>query len=174
MRPIETNYKGYLFRSRIEARWAVFFDSLGVVFEYEKEGYQLRNMRYLPDFWLPQQDCWVEIKGQQPTELEEHRASLLAKYTQKKVYLFAGAIPLPNNPDDMGSAVSYFEGEDNGEVITDEPYWWCECPTCGLVGICFSGWISRLPCRHHEHEDIPGLNTPRLLAAYIVARSARF
>ncbi len=36
---IETLYKGYRFRSRLEARWAVFFDALGLKWEYEKEGF---------------------------------------------------------------------------------------------------------------------------------------
>ena len=27
IKPIETHYKGYRFRSRLEARWAVFFDA---------------------------------------------------------------------------------------------------------------------------------------------------
>jgi len=38
---IETRYKGYRFRSRLEARWAVFFDALGVIWEYEKEGFEV-------------------------------------------------------------------------------------------------------------------------------------
>lgn len=61
---IETIYKGYKFRSRLEARWAVWFDSLGIQWEYEKEGYQLRSGWYLPDFWLPQFNAWFEIKGE--------------------------------------------------------------------------------------------------------------
>lgn len=53
MKAIETSYKGYRFRSRLEARWAVFFDSLGVKWEYEPEGFDLRDgVRYLPDFRL--------------------------------------------------------------------------------------------------------------------------
>jgi hypothetical protein len=28
IKAIETSYKGYRFRSRLEARWAVFFDAL--------------------------------------------------------------------------------------------------------------------------------------------------
>ena len=35
IKPIETIYKGYRFRSRLEARWAVFFDALGIEYEYE-------------------------------------------------------------------------------------------------------------------------------------------
>ena len=55
MRAIETIYNGYRFRSRLEAHWAVFFDTLGVAYEYEKEGYNLGDgVRYLPDFWPPE------------------------------------------------------------------------------------------------------------------------
>ena len=35
LKAIETEYKGYRFRSRLEARWAVFFDACGVKWEYE-------------------------------------------------------------------------------------------------------------------------------------------
>lgn len=39
---IQTHYNGYKFRSRLEARWAVFFDEMGIQYEYEKEGFELR------------------------------------------------------------------------------------------------------------------------------------
>ena len=63
MKAIETIYKGYRFRSRLEARWAVFFDKMGIKFEYEKEGYEKGDYRYLPDFYLPQYGMHVEVKG---------------------------------------------------------------------------------------------------------------
>jgi hypothetical protein len=51
--PIETVYKGFRFRSRLEARWAVFFDAMGLKYEYELEGYRLPSgVGYLPDFVL--------------------------------------------------------------------------------------------------------------------------
>lgn len=63
VKPIETRYKGYCFRSRLEARWAVFFDSLGIKYEYELEGYTLPSgAGYLPDFFLPDLGLHVEIK----------------------------------------------------------------------------------------------------------------
>lgn len=62
MKAIETIYNGYRFRSRLEARWAVFFDALGVEYRYEDEGYNLNGVTYLPDFWLPKHRCWIEIK----------------------------------------------------------------------------------------------------------------
>jgi len=62
IRAIETVYSGYKFRSRLEAKWAVFFDTLSIRYEYEKEGYDLDGIWYLPDFWMPDWNCWVEIK----------------------------------------------------------------------------------------------------------------
>jgi len=61
--PIETNYKGYRMRSRAEARWAVFFDKLGIKWQYETEGFEHNGVRYLPDFYLPEDDVYVEVKG---------------------------------------------------------------------------------------------------------------
>lgn len=72
--PIETVYNGYRFRSRLEARWAVFFDSLGVKYEYEPEGFNIPGVgNYLPDFRVMcyakrGHDCepfplYVEVKG---------------------------------------------------------------------------------------------------------------
>ena len=72
IKAIETVYKGYRFRSRLEARWAVFFDALGIEWEYEKEGYDLGEFGwYLPDFEikLSNGDEWfVEVKGNMDDE----------------------------------------------------------------------------------------------------------
>jgi hypothetical protein len=72
LKAIETQYKGYRFRSRLEARWAVFFDALGVKWEYEKEGYDLGEAGwYLPDFYLADFDHWIEIKPEEPMTSED-------------------------------------------------------------------------------------------------------
>ena len=85
IKPIETQYKGYLFRSRLEARWAVFFDACGVSWEYEPEGYVLPNgQKYLPDFLLhgvdgrAPSDLYVEVKGKMTAE------------DASKIYSFSG------------------------------------------------------------------------------------
>lgn len=62
IKAIETKYKGYRFRSRLEARWAVFMDSMKQKWIYEPEGYHLGSGLYLPDFYLPDNDMWMEIK----------------------------------------------------------------------------------------------------------------
>lgn len=65
MQAIETVYAGYRFRSRLEARWAVFFDYAGLRWHYEVEGYTLSDgTRYLPDFnVIGHPNKWVEVKG---------------------------------------------------------------------------------------------------------------
>lgn len=60
---IQTEYAGCLFRSRLEARWAVFFDALGIKWQYELQGYECNGYRYLPDFYLPESNDFVEVKG---------------------------------------------------------------------------------------------------------------
>lgn len=89
IKPIETFYKGYRFRSRVEARWAVFFDALGIEWEYEPEGFVLDDGTcYLPDFRLK---CWgtrgglcknpfplyVEVKG----EMSQEDADKIRKFS---------------------------------------------------------------------------------------------
>lgn len=91
LKPLQTIYDGYRFRSRLEARWAVFFKNAGIPYEYEKQGYDLGDdIYYLPDFWLPMVGYWVEIKGQHPTPGEVIKASRLCLATQKPVYIFVG------------------------------------------------------------------------------------
>lgn len=63
MKAITTIYNGYRFRSRLEARWAVFFDKMNVKYQYELEGFVLQNkMTYLPDFYIEEMNLFVEIK----------------------------------------------------------------------------------------------------------------
>lgn len=64
MKPIETTYRGCRFRSRLEARWAVFFDFLEIEWRYEPERYGTELSTYLPDFYLPRTKTWVEVKGE--------------------------------------------------------------------------------------------------------------
>jgi hypothetical protein len=70
LKAIETHYGGYRFRSRLEARWAVFLDSIRETWQYEREGYSLPSGAYLPDFWLPRLKLHLEIKADAPTKIE--------------------------------------------------------------------------------------------------------
>ncbi len=83
IRAIQTRYAGCHFRSRLEARWAVLFDHLGIAWEYEPQGFEIRDRsrsgsdartwRYLPDFYLPATQTWVEVKGDQEHLTADYR-----------------------------------------------------------------------------------------------------
>lgn len=178
--PIQTYAFGHHFRSRLEARWSTFFSSLNVPWHYEMEGFELGvGVRYLPDFWLPQQDCWVEIKGAMPTAEEERKAALLATATGKRVLIFYGPIPYVignDGPHDTASAFLFAPGE-----CSDNCYAWCECPACSALGIEYQARADRLPCRRcgscqtsRNRDRGHNGDTPRLLRAYQAARHCRF
>jgi len=65
LQAIETKHNGFLFRSRLEARWAVFFDEMGIKYEYEPEGFKTKCGYYLPDFRVMTRfgyPIWYEVK----------------------------------------------------------------------------------------------------------------
>ena len=90
---LPTKYNGYNFRSRTEARWAVFFDAMKIKYYYEHEDFILPNgRRYLPDFYLPNYDgngCIVEVKGEF-TEEEKQMCFDLFKLTNTTVIMLEG------------------------------------------------------------------------------------
>ena len=48
IKPIETFYQGYKFRSRLESRWACCFEALKLKWIYEPEGFELiEGLKYL-------------------------------------------------------------------------------------------------------------------------------
>ena len=99
--PIETVFKGYKFRSRLEARWAVFFEDMGFNWSYEIEGFNLPSgAKYLPDFFIKNHDhCydyWYEIKpdGAEPCpKVKEFAESLDPDPVNNPLNPFA-----PSNP----------------------------------------------------------------------------
>ena len=95
LKAIDTPYKNYLFRSRLEAKWAYYFDLFNVRWEYEKEGYELGDgIRYLPDFYFPDYRIYAEVKPILPTFKEHSKCKRLANLTQCKVIELVG---LPSN-----------------------------------------------------------------------------
>jgi hypothetical protein len=97
IKPIETHYAGHRFRSRLEARWAVFFDSLGIKWLYEPQGYVVDGRPYLPDFLVhPNTDLatWFEVKGQYPTNDELAKLAGLTAGTGIRSYLYFAPVEL--------------------------------------------------------------------------------
>jgi hypothetical protein len=97
---IQTWYDHFHFRSRLEARYAVFFKTLGIRYEYETETYDLGSAGYyLPDFWLPHYKSWVEVKGAQPTQKEKEKLRALTEMTDSYGFIFSGQIEVPELSD---------------------------------------------------------------------------
>lgn len=64
LHPSMVKYNHYLFRSSWEANFAKWCDNSGIKWEYEITVFKLdKNKSYIPDFYLPEFNCWIEIKG---------------------------------------------------------------------------------------------------------------
>jgi hypothetical protein len=168
MQAIETHYNGYRFRSRLEARWAVFMDTLGVRYEYEPEGFHFEEgVNYLPDFWIPSLSLWIEIKPTIPDDSERRKVQLLSMAQEYPVYLFYQTFDyLP--PE----AWVWYPGGG-----WDEHQQWCQCPHCLSIGIHFQGSTERA-CKNNCVPNANGrgysIITPRLEHAYWKARTVTF
>lgn len=192
IKPIPTEYNGVKYRSRLEARWAVFFDQLGVKNFYEYEGFQLPSGWYVPDFYLPdiRGGLWVEIKPKRrPTQEEGNKCQELSEMTGNDVLLYCWDIEYPkclNNPSFLWSK------DPRTEALTypDPCYLFCRCHNCGSIGVEFNGEPDRI-CNHVLPEVfIKGNRTryltiiachmkfrgdsPHLLAAYETAQKWSF
>lgn len=125
---IETEYRGYRFRSRREARWAVFLDVAGVTWEYEPEGYVLPDgVRYLPDFLITLKNgrkFWLEIKGKFPDFGEIAKCSGLADVTGLPAFLYFGDIAAPGpGLSRTVSADEFYEAAGGGYEWDNERGW---------------------------------------------------
>ena len=60
IKAIETLYNGIHYRSRLEARWAVFFDEIGLCHSYEPAAF--RYSGYVPDFSLESRNLTVLVE----------------------------------------------------------------------------------------------------------------
>jgi len=130
-----------------------------VPFAFEPEGYKLPSGFYCPDFWLPEQGVFVEIKPTKPIEEEETKAQELSLATGRKVFIFYG---LPLDKGGIGF---------DSDGYTDTDFYFSECPTCGLVEIVWAGLINNLSCRCST-EGNPGNESSNLLSAAQLARQS--
>lgn len=95
---IRAEYRGIKFRSRTEARWAVFLDEMGIRWQYEAEGYELPSGWYLPDFWLPDMLWFFEVKPDR--EQGTQKAQELSQTVMRNV-------AITNGPPDVSSGIGF-------------------------------------------------------------------
>jgi hypothetical protein len=199
---IETRYAGCRFRSRLEARWAVFFDKLGIGWEYEPQGYRVGGTPYLPDFWLPKMRQWVEVKGS-TLNLRERVVMAKAVFPGGGLpYNLNGVLLLGSIPDVRVSGVKvahprffFHEGDlyrnpfyFSEDTIDDPPEWRVARAIIGRTDQHLADllWVSEAssawsPTAYINDPHVTGFtrrkSTPaerRVAKAYVAARSARF
>lgn len=163
---LETRYRGYRFRSRLEARWAVYFDTIRVTWEYEVQGYDLGDgLYYLPDFWLPQVNLWAEVKPGAFTADEIEKAARLATKTQHNVLTLVGPPALRCYP-----AVLWRDGEEGEAGEIDGEY----CLTRHHGYPQTESRFFAYPGIRDGDEDEYARSFPDMLEGVLAARSARF
>jgi hypothetical protein len=195
IKAIETEYAGCRFRSRLEARWAVFFDTLGIKWRYESQGYELPSGRYLPDFMVTasllggNDEIYTEVKG----SLDRAELARLVRAAIElppisggpwwPQLLVLGEIPRPGKPwvhtrVEVGSGCwglrSVFfgwHGNDPmlcpiGESVPFKPPWLDDMSDQHAAELC--DWLVNSSVAPRLLVD------PRVDEAYRVARSARF
>jgi hypothetical protein len=87
---IPTKVNGIWYRSRLEARVAMLFHTIGIQADYEPDGFILNGVGYLPDFYLPQVRMFLEVKPREFSEIEMQLAKALAIVSKRPVILFVG------------------------------------------------------------------------------------
>jgi hypothetical protein len=163
---ITTTYAGTKFRSRAEARWAIFFDAIGLNWQYEFDGFVVRAGAYLPDFWLPEIKMFFEVKGVEPTDEERAKCVQLAQASEYDMLLAIG------NPEERFQ-ILWFDRDGQREAL----YVWARDyhSACGfwLVAEDTGNWIGPDKTKGVITRAGPMLSGA-LEHAYEAARSARF
>lgn len=169
IKAIETPYAGVMFRSRLEARWAVLMDAVRVDWTYEPERFQLPGGgTYLPDF-VTADGAYIEVKG--------------AEQNLDKPYLIRAASvlghlsvlgPIPGCRDGIpGRTVLTSDGDGNIDSVRMWLSWFDYRPVPqeqrlivpDTEGMSAAGWLSVRPVTER---------TCRGKCPYDAARGARF
>jgi hypothetical protein len=178
IKAIETWYRGIRFRSRLEARWAVLFDALGIHWEYEEQGYVVDGRPYLPDFRLTKWGTWVEVKGH--VAALDHELMLAAAKDLpaasdgRPTLLLLSSIPQPGKADIAWIGLQACDDPDGERIVIDSH--WRLGP--GALEYADTSSATAVSCGDDHLWLEPVWSNEKALpstkAAYLAARSARF
>lgn len=173
VRGIPTTYNGTKFRSRLEGRWAAFFDLIGWRWIYEP----FDTAHWIPDFL---------IQGASPLLIEVGPCDLWSDYSTKAEKAIAAFPPVnayceridhdtccheddfvvSTVPDRTSLVLGNFPIVDSpvgpaAGLITSDGTWfwtdaaiWGQCPTCDTVCVTHAtGIYNHWPCGHHTGGD---------------------
>ena len=117
-------YAGVKFRSRLEARWARYFDIIGLEWQYEPEGYQLASGNYCPDFLCKDgiYEFFVEVKPNEAGKKDvEQKLIDLARMTNNWVFCVVGL------PSAKWQSAYGQRNLPDGCCFVDHPGFGCDC-----------------------------------------------
>ena len=83
-------FNGY--RSPYDYKFAKYLEEIDVKFYYEKEGIEVKDeidtkLHYIPDFYIPSKDLYIEIVNQMTPTLRHKILWFQEQYPQKKLIL---------------------------------------------------------------------------------------
>lgn len=158
---IQTIYRGIEYRSRLEARWAAFFDGIGWQHTYEP----FDGAGYIPDFLIHgERPLLIEIKpAQSPADYygAVRKTTVGVSGRWHGDILILGVDPFPRLSHSW--MVQQFPpagllGEKAGFEETGPEWWWdtanwFDCGECGGVSVFHDTgtWAGR-PCGHYDGD----------------------
>lgn len=195
LKVLPQSYRGHIYRSKIEAKWAVFFTLLKIPYEYEPNAFDIGDGEaYIPDFFLPDQNAYVEVKGSRPDIYDPEGLRRWLKFAQQteppagvrekrgtRCFLFVGDIPdwtqmTSSGVEKTGQYDPCNRYPDGIHWFRDSDYYWTQCEKCERFGIEFDGRSHRIGCGCDHGKSDKGYNADAfdLLVAYRQAREFRF
>jgi hypothetical protein len=198
IRAIPTVYRGIRFRSRLAARWAIFFDTAGIRWVSEPQPFSDGETAYLPDFWLPDQGCYFEVQPDRNYDFDTPWLAVDA--TGRPLVIAEGPVSFSETSEVQPTGkellqtscacfvphalmLKYFpEGWSLRELgcppgdQAEWHYWqvdfyWAHCEICGRFDVSYDGWDRRFWCCGALSASS---HTDRLHDAYRAAQTYRF
>jgi hypothetical protein len=172
-----------LFRSRLEARWAVFFDGLELKWEYEPQGFDADGTLYLPDFALfaALGTVWAEVKPGWHTDPEgvaRWRKFAAWRPQPSRAVLLAGVPAVGATAIVIGGGIAIGAGGDAGNPANgpweDDSQEWRPCPAGHHFDLAYAGTFRAKFAEDSCPDSFGGTGEDKLARAAEAARSARF
>ena len=138
----QVHYDGHHFRSTQEARFACFFNELAVDYAYEPDTYEFplspespllpthpsNSVKYIPDFYLPSFDVFIEVKAKYPLPIECFKAWSLSQQTNKDVIIMWSL--KPRFPAQRAYSLCFYA---SGDIQMNVCF--SQCMGCNAVGL---------------------------------------
>jgi len=135
IKAIETEYAGVLFRSKLEAMHAKFFDMNNISWIYEPVLISNEYGDYLPDFYLPDMDIYFEVKGNSIPGREKAFHVLAREHFKEEKHSIVHAVSNGREIDItyFGERPNFKDDIDGNRTMYDDKGIFSRCNKCDKV-----------------------------------------